>query len=165
MNSDTEHTSRRDFMKVTGSAGAAGIAGLAATHADAQPVELNAVEPTPEQLDSFRALPDEGPVVMLNLLKFKPEGGQVEYMKYGMAVQPLLQKHGAKTLFMGRAEFCVIGHGDWDAVALVQYPSKKAFLEMIASGDYRAIHGHREAGLHGQILYALAPMTPPPASP
>lgn len=152
--------SRRDFMQMTATAGIAGAATLSGGPTEAQTVEINALEPTPEQLETLRNLPDDGPVVMLNLLKFKPDGGQMEYMKYGMAVQPLLQQHGATSLFVGRAEHCVIGNGDWDMVALVQYPFKQAFLDMIASEDYQAIHHHREAGLAGQILYALAPMTP-----
>ena len=33
------------------------------------------IVPTHEQLTGFLALPDDGPVVMLNLLKFKGGGG------------------------------------------------------------------------------------------
>ncbi len=164
MDAHSDSQSRRDFMQMTAVAGAAGAAVLGGAAANAHTVEINAMQPTPEQIEAFRALPDDGPVVMLNLLKFKPDGGQVAYMKYGMAVQPLLRRHGAKSLFFGRAEFCLIGNGDWDAVALVQYPSNQSFLDMIESADYQAIHHHREAGLAGQVLYALAPMTPQPPS-
>jgi hypothetical protein len=36
----------------------------------------------------------EGPVTMLNLLAFKPDGGQERYLEYGVAVAPLLEKAG-----------------------------------------------------------------------
>jgi uncharacterized protein (DUF1330 family) len=143
---------RRDFMKVGGVAAAA--ATLAGTPA-ASAVEINALNPTPEQFEAFKALPDNSPVLMLNLLKFKPDGGQAEYMKYSAAVQPMIVRHGGKVVFMARAEFCLIGHADWDAVAIVQYPSKRAFIDMTFSQEYLAIHHHREAGLEGQVLYAL----------
>lgn len=143
---------RRDFMTATGIAAAAGALG-AATPAHA--VEVNAMQPTPEQMQGFVALPDDGPIVMLNLLKFKADGGQAEYMKYSAAVLPMVSARGGKVLFMGRGHFCLIGDANWDAVALVQYPSKKAFIEMTASAEYQAIHHHRDAGLEGQVLYAL----------
>ena len=40
-------------------------------------------------------------------------------------------------------------------VALVQYPRKKTLLQMSMSPEYQAIHHHREAGLQGQINYAV----------
>ena len=146
---------RRTFLTTAGAAGAAvTFAGAGVGVADAQAVEINAVSPTPEQLQAFMALDDAGPVIMLNLLKFKPDG-QAAYLKYAAAVQPILQKLGAKSIFAGRALFCFIGNADWDMVALVQYPSKQSFLEMINSPDYQAIHHYREEGLEGQVLYAL----------
>ena len=94
---------------------------------------------------------------MVNLLKFKPDGGEAEYAKYAAGVQPILEKLGAKILFAGKAQFCLIGQADWDAVALVQYPRKKTLVQMAASPEYQAIHQHREAGLQGQINYAVLP--------
>lgn len=152
MGDERHDTSRRDFMKVGGVATAAATATLVGEAAHA--VEINAVSPSPEQLQQFLALPVDGPVVMLNLLKFKP-GGQAEYLKYGAAVQPLLAENGARMIFSGRAEFCLIGHADWDMVALVEYPSRQALITMTTSEAYQAIHHHREAGLEGQVLYAL----------
>ena len=34
------------------------------------------VTPTQEQMKAFAELPDEGPIYMLNLIKFKPDGGE-----------------------------------------------------------------------------------------
>ncbi len=158
MTEATNKESRRDFMKTTGTAAGAATAVAAfgtVGEAHAHTVEINAQLPTAEQQQALLALPGDGPVVMLNLLKFKPGGGQAEYMKYAMGVQPLLAKAGAKTLFFGSADLCVIGNADWDMVALVQYPNKMALGKMTATPEYQAIHEHRLDGLEGQVLYAM----------
>lgn len=153
---------RRNFLKGTGAAAGALAIAAAAGQAEARGADdektlagINALFPTPEQMQRFLALPDEGPIVMVNLLKFKPDGGEVEYAKYAAGVAPILEKLGAKILFAGRAEHCLIGNADWDMVALVEYPRKKTLMQMSLSPEYRAIHHHREAGLEGQVNYAV----------
>ena len=154
----TDHPSRRRaFVKsfaVTAGAAVVG-ANLLGKNAQAHKVEVNAMQPTPEQLQEFLALPD-GPIVMVNLLKFKSDGGREEYRKYGRKILPILKKIGARILFSGEAKVCLIGNGDWDQIALVEYPNKTALLKMAQSPEYQAIHHHREAGLAGQINYAVA---------
>lgn len=119
------------------------------------PATINALMPTAEQQKAFAELPDDHAIVMVNLLKFKPDGGASEYMKYAKGIEPILKKIGARVLFAGRAEFCLIGAGDWDQIALVEYPNKKALLNMSRSPEYQAIHVHREAGLEGQVNYCV----------
>lgn len=119
-----------------------------------QAVQYNAVHPTQEQMQAFLALPDS-PVVMMNLVKFKPAGGAGEYAKYAAAVAPLLKNVGGKVIFNARGAACFIGNADWDAVFLVEYPNPAALMQMVQSEDYQAIHHHREAGLEGQVNYAI----------
>jgi haloalkane dehalogenase len=152
---------RREFLTGTVMAGgAAAVASVIASDASAAGSKLSpatiALLPTPAQMQDFLALPDDHPIVMVNLLKFKPNGGQAEYAKYAAAIQPILEKLGAKLLFAGKAEYCLIGKADWDLVALVQYPRKKTLMQMSMSPEYRAIHHFREAGLEGQINYCVA---------
>ena len=118
--------------------------------------QTNAMLPTSQQTKDFMAIDYDGPIVMVNLLKFKPDGGAAEYAKYSAGVQPLLKKAGGQILFSGAAKYCWIGNADWDAVALVEYPNKEALMEMATSPEYQAIHHHREAGLEGQVNYAVA---------
>jgi uncharacterized protein (DUF1330 family) len=158
---DNVNPNRREFLSATAIAGgAAAITSVVfspnAMGDDTPPAGFtNAMLPTPEQMQAFLALPDDRPIVMVNLLKFRPDNGQAEYAKYAAGVQPILEKLGAKILFSGKAELCLIGNADWDMVALVQYPRKKTLLQMSTSPEYRAIHHHREAGLQGQINYAV----------
>ena len=44
---------------------------------------------------------------------------------------------------------------DWDAVALVQYPSRKAFIEMVTTPEYEQAHEHRESGLERTVLHRV----------
>ncbi len=166
MSDNAEKQGRREFVTRTSIAAGAlalgsGVASSAARGDDqTSKGAIDALLPTPSQIQAFLALPDDKPIVMVNLLKFKPDGGQAEYAKYAAGVQPILEKLGAKILFSGKAEFCLIGQADWDMVALVEYPRKKTLVEMSVSPEYRAIHHHRETGLQGQINYAVVPLDP-----
>lgn len=127
----------------------------------------NALRPSDEQLKSFFARAGtgkDGPVVMVNLLKFReqaayPDGrdadisGQEAYMRYGVEVAKIVAKLGGRMLFGAAVDGLMIGKCEelWDQVALVEYPSRAAFMEMVMSPEYRAIEVHREAGLAGQL--------------
>lgn len=94
----------------------------------------------------------EGPVVMLNLLDFKPGGGAERYAEYGEAVAPLLERVGGRVLYAGTAAAPVIGPSKWDLVLLVEYPTRQAFLDMIGSEEYMAIsHLRSEALERGEV--------------
>jgi uncharacterized protein (DUF1330 family) len=127
---------------------------LFAENVQANEIEINATRPTPEQMRRFLLLPD-GPIVMVNLLKFKANGGREEYRKYGLKVLPIFERIGARILFAGEAKMCLIGNGDWDQIALVEYPNKTALIKLAVSAEYRAAQKHREAGLEGQIGYVV----------
>jgi uncharacterized protein (DUF1330 family) len=162
---DTGNVNRRAFLEGTGIAAAVALAsvassGGAAAAGEAPTTAINALLPTAEQMQAFSRLPDDSPVVMVNLLKFKPNGGEAEYAKYAAGVEPILKKLGAKILFAGKTQFCLIGHADWDMVALVQYPRKKTLVQMAMSPEYLTIHHHREAGLQGQVNYAVVAIDP-----
>lgn len=121
------------------------------------------VNPTIAHIEAYeRATPDDEPIVMLNLLKFRaraeyPEGGAAResgtgreaYKRYSKAVMPLLWEVGGQPLWMGDARASVIAPDDesWDEVLLVHYPSRSAFLRMVKSAPYQAILHHRTAAL------------------
>jgi uncharacterized protein (DUF1330 family) len=54
----------------------------------------------------------------------------------------------------GRPEQTLVGDEDRDMVVLVEYPSRKAFIEMVTSPAYADAHEHREAGLERTVLIA-----------
>jgi len=108
--------------------------------------------PNPEGLRAFASRAAEGPVTMLNLLLFKPDGGRERYAEYGAAVAPLLEHAGGRVAYAGQAAPVVLGERSWDLVLLVEYPTRQAFLEMIDSPEYREIaHLRTEALEHGEL--------------
>jgi uncharacterized protein (DUF1330 family) len=111
--------------------------------------------------DQFRRLAENKnvePFVMLNLLKFKKEGGKEAYFRYIKASGPFVEGVGAKVLYFGKANELLNGTEDWDIVMLVQYPSRKAFLEMANNPEYLKVHRLREAALERAVLYATDPV-------
>lgn len=108
--------------------------------------------PNEEGFADLTSRADEGPVAMLNLLSFKPEGGRERYLEYGEAVLPLLEKAGGRVVFQGAAAPVVLGNESWDLVLLVEYPTRRAFLDMIQSPEYQAIaHLRTEALAKGEL--------------
>src|ERR1700694_2981125 len=100
-------------------------------------------KPTREQIMRLAESSQDGPVVMLNLLKFAKAAddasgktGAESYGTYGDKMREIMAERGIKLLWSGRADSVMIGDDDadqWDMVLLVQYPSRKVFLEMGAS--------------------------------
>src|SRR3954469_4796903 len=123
---------------------------------------MSAIKPNKAQFLELMEAPDEGPVTMLNLLKFKSDAngtgasGASDYAKYGDAAIQMVEARGGKVLWMGRADQILIGDPTekWDAVALVQYPSRKDFIEMVSTPEYESAHEHRESGLERTVLIA-----------
>jgi uncharacterized protein (DUF1330 family) len=121
--------------------------------ATAQPERLNQ-----EGFSAFQQRIEEGgAVVMLNLLRFRPDGGQERYAEYGAAVAPLLERVGGRIVFAGAPAAPLLGDDSWDLVALVEYPSRQAFLDMISSPDYTAIGHLRAEALARGELHPLDP--------
>ncbi len=116
------------------------------------------VDPTPEQVSRLVQEDTGGPVVMLNLLSYKPDGGRESYEAYGAKALPFLQEAGAEILFAGEAASPLIGEesANWDTVILVRYPSVQAFLDMVTSEDYQAITHLRTEGLDRAELHPLS---------
>ena len=56
------------------------------------------INPTHQQLETLGRIPDNGPFVMVNLLKFKSEGGSETYDQYSRRVIPILGRIGARVI-------------------------------------------------------------------
>ena len=120
---------------------------------------MSGLEPTPAQFAALAARPADAPVVMVNLLKFKPEGGLESYRQYGREVAPQLERVGATLRYAGGAPSVVIGDGEqpwWDAILIVEYPTPQAFIDMVTTQEYAKVHEHRAAGLDRGDLIATS---------
>ncbi|MCW5889514.1 MAG: DUF1330 domain-containing protein [bacterium] len=125
----------------------------------------NRLHPDDAQIAALKEPGYEGPIAMLNLLKFReraayPDGrdaelsGREAFQRYGMAFAPLLEAAGGRLIYGGRVSLLALGAAEelWDAVVVVAYPSRPAFFRLTQSPEYQAAAVHRDAGLAGQLL-------------
>jgi uncharacterized protein (DUF1330 family) len=123
-----------------------------------------ALYPKPEQLQSLLADPSDQPVVMVNLLRFKRSAdapndgvsGEESYRRYAQQMIAFVESKGGRLIWSGRVDSQVIGEGGdfFHMVGLVEYPSRKAFVEIATDPYVQEIGVHRAAGLEGQWLLA-----------
>ncbi|HMK64739.1 MAG TPA: DUF1330 domain-containing protein [Thermodesulfobacteriota bacterium] len=116
------------------------------------------IMPTHDQFKALMAQSYRGPIVMVNLLKFKPKGGAESYRKYYEATQALMAgKAITRVVYRGRGLMPVIGEEEWDQIALYEYPSIEAFIEMNRNKDYQAAVPYRTEALLDSRLYCTIP--------
>jgi len=120
---------------------------------------MDGIASNADQLQVLTAAADDNddPVVMLNLLKFKKNKGHETYLRYIEKTGPFVKQVGAEVLYFGMANELLYGSETWDAVLLVKYPSRKAFLKMATDPDYLKAHEYRVHALERAVLYATDP--------
>ena len=110
-----------------------------------------------------RSLPDTGPVVMVNLVRFRERSldglgsGWDAYARYSKADIPLLKEVGGTILWAGHVEGAAVGDlgdGRWDWVVVVLYPSRAGFLSMMTSPEYAAANIDRVNGVENHVILA-----------
>ena len=131
------------------------------------------IDPTAEQVRRLRDAGAEGPVTMVNLLKFReraryedgtetPCSGREAYARYKHAFTVTVGAVSqARVLYSGPVAQVFIGapgqhETDWDEVLVVRYPSRAHFLAMMADPTYREALRHRYAGLERTVLLQCA---------
>jgi uncharacterized protein (DUF1330 family) len=129
---------------------------------------MSSIVPMPRQIQTMMEKGPEGPMVMVNLLKYRAKAayeadraeakqnlsGRDAYQRYGMVALQQVMKRGGSVVWGGPQKFVMIGDdaNDWDEVVCVRYPSREAFLNMTQDPEYLAAHYHREAGLERTVL-------------
>lgn len=123
-----------------------------------------AIYPTSQQIQELLAGPADQPVVMLNLLRFNPQAdapdddvsGADAFRRYADPMSEFVASRGGHIIWVGRVDSQVIGTGGegFHMVALVEYPSRQAFLQIATDPHVEAIAVHRTAGLEMQWLLA-----------
>ena len=125
------------------------------------------IDPTPEQFKALVESDDDSPIVMVNLIRFKDQAtgidegrtGAEAYATYGQNIAPYLAEVGGEVLIATASVESIIGpeQAEWDAVLLVRYPSRKAFIQMITNPGYQKEHEHRAAGVEEARLILSGP--------
>ncbi len=126
---------------------------------------VNEVVPTsPERIDEMMQPGPDGPIYMVNLLKFKDKAeyedgretdltGFEAYQLYGRAVSRIIRDYGGEIQFAANVTFLSLGQVEelWDEIAIAKYPNRGALLAMSSSPEWREAAVHRTAGLAGQL--------------
>jgi len=125
-----------------------------------------------DQLAGFLDPASQGPIGMVNLLRFKDKAeyddgrettlsGREAYDLYAQGVTKLLAEVGGYLGFVGDVERLVVGEVDdlWDTVAVAYYPSRKAMMDMMQLDGMQELAQHRAAGLLGQLNLETVGMT------
>jgi uncharacterized protein (DUF1330 family) len=133
---------------------------------------MTPIEPDERQFGEVAAIAggaDDGPVVMLNLNRYReraeypeePPGGepvdvsgQDAYLRYGVVASAVLESVGGRILWHTESKRTVIGDESdrYDEVIAVWYPSLAAFGTLATHPDVLAARHHRVAGLERAAL-------------
>ncbi|MBS44968.1 MAG: hypothetical protein CMH83_17740 [Nocardioides sp.] len=118
-----------------------------------------AVNPRGADLKRYLAEDPGGPVVMLNLLRWRaddPEAGKASYREYVAAFEEHSGRFGAEVVYAGTGLTALVAEQgqDWDAVLLVRYPSRQSFCDMVADPDYQRSTHLRTEALEEAVLQA-----------
>lgn len=128
--------------------------------------------PTQDAGRNFIMRQIQGPVVMLNLLRFReiadysatpslmpvlPISGEQAYQLYVAHTLPFLTASGGEILFMGKGGGFLVGPTDehWDAVLLIRQSSVNSFLAFESNEAYMKGIGHRTAALEDSRLLPI----------
>jgi len=126
------------------------------------------VDPSRERFGEFRRLTEEGPIHMLNLVRFRdvavyPDGrkatGAEAYAAYGRESGPIFRRLGGRIAWSGDFRLMLIGPVEehWDRCFIAEYPSAAAFVEMIKDKEYQKAVIHRQAAVLDSRLIRLSP--------
>lgn len=130
------------------------------------------INPTRESFEALQARADDDrPIAMINLLRYRarakyPEDADAEpcsgyeaYQRYAAVAIRKIKSLGGRVLWMGNVAHTVIAPPgeQWDEALIVEYPSPRAFLDMLAMEDYQAAAVHRTAALADARLIMTRP--------
>lgn len=117
---------------------------------------------------------DDGPVWMVNLMKYREVADYVDGRKTAISGQeadnlysPIdsLTAVGAEIVFLGDVDQQLLGDNTvWDRIAVVKYPTRRSFIEMQSRSEFQESHKHKDAGMDKSIVMGCQPLTIPRAS-
>lgn len=114
----------------------------------------------PADLAHFVAADPDAPVVMLNLMRFVP-GGAAKYMQYieRFSSSGISERYGVTIVYGGNGHTSLVAAegGDWDMVALVSYPSRRHFVDMVNDPDYQQFEHLRAESVATAVLQPTTP--------
>ena len=129
------------------------------------------IDPTREDFARFREMQREGPVHMLNLVRFRETAayddgtvatGAEAYRRYAEESGPVFRRLGGRQVWAGKPELMLIGPSEeqWDLAFIAEYPNVDAFVAMLRDPEYRQAVRHRQAAVSDSRLVRMEPGVP-----
>jgi hypothetical protein len=127
-----------------------------------QPAELNdAFRVKPASWSDIEHAPtdDDGPIMVVHLLKFVEGGRQGSMLEYQSKAFGVAQKHGGGAAAIFNVEGTIMGDGrQWDEVRFIAYPSLRAFMAVVQDPERLAAQGeHRGAAIADTYTVVVRP--------
>ncbi len=126
------------------------------------------VDPTREQLGAMMKMADDGPIHMLNMLRFRDHAayedgreatGAEAYAAYGAESGPIFKRVGGKIAYSWSPKLVLIGPDAeyWDMIFVAEYPNAAAFGDMVKDPEYQKAVKHRQAAVEDSRLIRMKP--------
>jgi uncharacterized protein (DUF1330 family) len=121
---------------------------------------LARVNPSRASLQQLAEQTDDTPVIMLNLLRFRPRGDSTIYSLYGKEAAPEVKKVGSFIGYYGAVvtdlDPALGFDASWDAVVMPVYHRRASYLALQRSSIYQLAIPYRSAGTSRRTLYVLS---------
>ena len=105
-------------------------------------LEVLRVNPTDQDIHDIAEVVPAGPVVMLNLFKFKPTiDPRMFLVELRRLNEPFAERAKAEVIYSGPAGHDFLSDEEWDFIILVRYPSYTAFMELVTDPQWAATAG------------------------
>ncbi len=136
---------------------------------------LGGINPDEAQMRALLECGDPGPLQFVNLLAYRdqavyPEGhelagaglsGAEAYGRYGAVALGHVNRRGGTLTLFNEVRLVLVGRDvPWDQIAVMEYPSIDAFVDMVRDPDYQAALVHREAGLAETAILVTRALLP-----
>lgn len=131
--------------------------------------------PSDSQIAKLLSLPLEEPVAVLNLFQFNDQAqylpedpefntdaanitGEEALAVYSVSAGKYLRDLGGRLVFSTQVDQVMIGSENiqWDRAAIMYFPTRKAFMEMLRDPTFKKISRHRKAALANHYMLHLS---------
>ena len=136
---------------------------------------MSVLMPTEEQIANLQSMAADEPLGALNLFHFnerayyQPEDpeygtpdaditGREAYARYGEIAGKCIAELGGRVVFSTPIYQVMIGPADppWDIAAVMYFPTRGAFMQMLSDPEFQSASRHRKAALASHTMLHLA---------
>lgn len=114
----------------------------------------------------------DGPLWMVNLMRYRPKALYADGRSSDLTGQEADDRYapfdsfravGAELVFLSEVAEQLVGDTPpWHRVAVVKYPNRRAFVDMMSLPGYLESHVHKDAGMESTIILGCRPVDLPP---